>query len=273
MEHLEHFQGDYGHYQLQMTADGSYSLFSENFQEATHAKEGAQAETDLYYIQGTQLLAKAQVHAKKGTTLSVLEVGFGTGLGYERTIHYLSTIPELHLSYVALEMDLAMVLKMKEWRGRFNQSEGPYPQIQDLVFDGKNLRAETKYGTLQIVMGDARQTLQSLSGPFEVIYQDAFSPLKNPHLWTHQWFADLKKRSHSSVRLSTFSGASRMRKSLLYAGWFVQEGATFGPKRTSTVAFLEGESSPSLLAKLERSAVPMLCDENLRAEKGGVTNE
>jgi tRNA U34 5-methylaminomethyl-2-thiouridine-forming methyltransferase MnmC len=64
------------------TEDGSWTLFSEAFQEACHSTTGARAETLLHYIQGCRILEKAKIHSP----LVVLEIGFGLGIGLLTTL-------------------------------------------------------------------------------------------------------------------------------------------------------------------------------------------
>jgi chorismate dehydratase len=72
----------------------------------------------------------------------------------------------------------------------------------------------------------------------DVIYQDPFSPKKNPELWTTDWFEKLKKLSRPGTVLCTYSASSAVRKALGAAGWTVQSFAGFARKKQSTKAFL-----------------------------------
>lgn len=65
--------------------------------------------------------------------------------------------------------------------------------------------------------------------------------------------------------LSTYSASSSIRKSLTEAGWILKRGDKFGPKRSSTRAYLRGETDPEILLHLERSPVAALTDDNADA--------
>lgn len=219
------------------TEDGSRTLFSEAFGEACHSTTGAKTETLLHYVQGTKVLERVGTHSP----FLILEVGFGTGLGYLATREALAQI-KTPWHFVSLELDPELVELFEESHGRFDN--------------------------LTVVTGDARMALPAYlrehPSKFHAIYQDAFSPRRNPVLWTREWFELLRSASHPEVILSTYSSSSSIRKSLVEAGWKLKKGERFGPKRSSTRATLEGESDPEILQHLERSSVPALADDNVK---------
>ncbi|MBA2405975.1 MAG: hypothetical protein H0V66_14460 [Bdellovibrionales bacterium] len=241
------------------TADGSFTLYSEAYQEACHSPNGARAETLLHYIQGCQIKEKIHLESK----LSILEVGFGLGIGFLTTLDVLkdSTKP---WSFLSLEIDENLL----EW---FRLENLAHPYLKDLKWIEKGnvkiLECQNQLIHLQILCGDARKTLptfiQIQNPKWNAIYQDAFSPKQNPVLWTQEWFEFLKLHSTQDVRLSTYSASSSIRKSLLQAGWVLHKGEKFGTKRTSTRATLTGTSDPEILFQLERSPTPALSDDNI----------
>lgn len=243
------------------TDDGSFTLFSENFQEACHSTSGARAETLLHYIQGCQIEAK--INSQK--QLSILEVGFGLGIGFLTTFDVLKTSHK-PWSFISLEIDE----KLLEW---FRLENLTHPFLKSLSWKERDsvkiLEAQNENIHLMILCGDARKTLPAFVQTHEVkwsaVYQDAFSPKRTPILWTKQWFEFLKLHATPEVLLSTYSASSSIRKSLLEAGWTLHKGEKFGPKRTSTRAALSGVSDPEILLHLERSPTPALSDDNIES--------
>ncbi|MCM2348783.1 MAG: MnmC family methyltransferase [Bacteriovoracaceae bacterium] len=240
------------HHSLVETADGSYTLFSEAFQEACHSTTGARAETILHYIEGT----KVQENILKFSPLVILEVGFGLGVGFLTTLEKLPSDRRWH--FVSLELDADLL----EW---FLKNHQDHYFLKNLQWKDNNiLEAENDFIKLTILQGDARKTLPAYlkNHPLKwhAIYQDAFSPKKNPILWTKEWFSLLKDSSHEDVILSTYSASSSIRKSLHLTGWGVQKGERFGPKRTSTRAVLAKATDPEILLQLERSPAQALSD-------------
>jgi len=238
-----------GH-QIVLTDDGTYTLFSEAFQEACHSTAGAKDETILHYIEGCRILDKSNIHSP----IVILEVGFGLGIGLLTTIEKLPKNTKCHFISVEIDRDLL------EWF----KNEHP-----ELNFQWKEnlLQGQFESVEITIVQGDARKELprylENNPTEFHAVYQDAFSPKRNPILWTKEWFLLLKQYSHPEVILSTYSASNSIRKSLHETGWGVQKGDKFGLKRTSTRAVLNKETDPEILALLERSPVKALSDKEV----------
>jgi tRNA U34 5-methylaminomethyl-2-thiouridine-forming methyltransferase MnmC len=240
------------------TLDGSRTLFSENFQEACHSLAGARDETLLHYIKGCSVEEKI---LKKN--LTILEVGFGLGLGFLTTLETLEKLPN-GFHFLSLEIDRNLV----DWvMNEFEQKKIIWNLKRHDLNSNVIIEASFLKGILTVIVGDARETLPELLKQQDIlidaIYQDAFSPKKNPTLWTVEWFELLKKYSDPDVRLSTYSSSDSIRKSMVEAGWKLQPGEKFGSKRSSTRATLSDVSDPKILLNLDRSPTPAFTDKNI----------
>ena len=232
------------------TQDGSYTLFSEAFQEACHSTNGAIEETLLHYVNGTKVVERS----KEMKPFHILEVGFGLGIGFLTT---LKSMPEdREWTFVSMELDRELL----EW------FKAEHPEL-NLEWKGNLLTGKGRNFILTVIQGDARKEvahyLSQSPVRFHAIYQDAFSPKRNPALWTKEWFTLLKGYSAPDVILSTYSASTSIRKSLHETGWVIQKGDKFGPKRSSTRATLKGETDPDILLQMERSPATALTDLNI----------
>jgi tRNA U34 5-methylaminomethyl-2-thiouridine-forming methyltransferase MnmC len=229
-------------YEEIITEDGSSTLFSTQFGEACHSTSGARAETLLHYIEGCHIREKAQRES-----LTILEVGFGLGLGLLTTYEETKDLPA-KIFFLSLEIDPELV----NW---FHETYKDHPLFHDPKF------------SFHVIVGDARKALPEYLSHHPVkwnaIYQDAFSPKRNPVLWTREWFTLLREHSTPDVLLSSYSASSSIRKSLVEAGWKLYPGEKFGPKRTSTRARLTGETDSAITESLARSPAKALTDKDL----------
>jgi tRNA U34 5-methylaminomethyl-2-thiouridine-forming methyltransferase MnmC len=179
--------------------------------------------------------------------MTILEVGFGVGVGLLTTWEMTKDLPA-KIHFVSLEIDPELV----NW---FTERNKDHPLFRDPKF------------SFEVLIGDARQTLprymKEKRPQWNAIYQDAFSPKKNPVLWTKEWFSLLREGSSTDAILSTYSASTSIRKSLLEAGWKLYPGEKFGAKRTSTRARLTGETDALLLESLSQSSVKALTDKDL----------
>lgn len=260
MQNPSKFRGTLGEYCPIQTADGSWTLWSEAFDENCHSLSGASLETKHNYIEATKVKEKySQLQV-----LSILEVGFATGQGATLTYEALFPHASNHfVRFISLEIDEELV----KWAINHSSKDGPVSRLLKSSKDGINsYRFSDSAFELIVIIGDARQTVVQIPSvlddhKIDAIYQDPFSPKKNRNLWTVEWFRELSTISSQTVILSTYSASSAVRKSLIEAGWFPKSRQGFSGKRESTVATLVGEHDPILLEHLSRSPLSSIFDD------------
>lgn len=98
------------------------------------------------------------------------------------------------------------------------------------------LRAELDDLSLQIVAGDARQTLAAWDGLADAWFLDGFSPAKNPELWEEALLAQVRAHTAPGGTAATYSAAGQVRRGLEAAGFAVTRICGFGRKRHMTRA-------------------------------------
>jgi tRNA U34 5-methylaminomethyl-2-thiouridine-forming methyltransferase MnmC len=252
------FAGKLGNYKVLATEDNTHTVYSEYFDEACHNLSGAYAETLHNYIQGCSVPALFN----QNKNFAVLDVGFGVGVGLKAL---LDTIPESFtslLSYYSIELDEELFL----W-----SVKQTLPEISFLKKVEKNLiyfEAVLPRTVMRVFIGDGRLTLplalkSGLLTSLDAIFQDAFSPKKNPALWTVEWFSFLKSVSNREVQLSTYSSSISIRKSLIRAGWGVQNAQGFAMKRSMTKASFAIITSEEMMEQLNRSPTLEIQDSDL----------
>jgi tRNA U34 5-methylaminomethyl-2-thiouridine-forming methyltransferase MnmC len=229
------------------TEDGTITVYSKVYNENAHSLHGATNETQLHYIKGCDIIKRSNEHSP----FNILEIGFGAGIGFLETFKHLKDKPAYMCS---LEIDSELIEYFCE-KNNFN-----FQQINQTDY-----RFTYKDFILDVLIGDARNRIKDIKKTFHAIYQDAYSPRRNPRLWTIEWFNALKKLCHDDIILSTYSASSSIRKSLLAAGFKIYAGEKFGQKRTSTRAKLNGCSDPAILDHLNRSPALALSDKDCDA--------
>lgn len=245
---MKEFLGELGLYRELTTDDGSVTLYSEYFDENCHSQGGAKNETLYNYIEGCEIFSRQNHYP-----IVILEVGLGLGFG-PRLVFELLKKQNLGLAssikIVSTEIDRVLV---EYFFQQFNSVFRPENlSVEQNVF----LYQEGNF-TLEVLVGDARETLlnygQQKKIKFNAVFQDPFSPRKNPLLWSKQWFQLIRSLCADDVILSTYSAASSMRKALIGSGWRVEKREGFGGKREATRAFLKGTTAPELILSLGRS--------------------
>ena len=258
------FKGKLGHYKILPTEDNSKTVYSEFFDEACHSLGGAMNETIYNYINGCQI----PNFLKSDEKCAILDVGFGLGMGLTALSFELEKFPSYQgkLNYYSIEIDEDFFL----WAMNESFKTICLEKVILGTFTYYQFRTEGIHPIdCKVFIGDGRKTLpeafrQNLLSPLTAIFQDAFSPKKNPALWTVEWFTFLKEISSQNVNLSTYSSSISIRKSLLVAGWSISNHKGFALKKTMTKANLRDVTAPELLAELSRSPALELSDNSVK---------
>jgi len=225
--------------QLVRSRDGSCTLYSCEFEEAYHStRDGALNESLHKHVLPAFKLQRGKPH------LRILDICFGLGYNTFSTLYYVKkhNLP-VTLHIVSPEFDEGLVRSLEGF---------DYPAEFDLLRPiiraiSRELCYEDAQFKIEVILGDARQTIPVLSAQctaanatditFDIIYQDAFSPRKNPLLWTREWFADLRLLCRDDAVLTTYSVASAVRFGLYENGFGIYLNRKEGI-RDATVASL-----------------------------------
>lgn len=84
---------------------------------------------------------------------------------------------------------------------------------------------------VEVVEGDARQTLPLWPGRADAWYLDGFSPAKNPELWDVALMAEVAGHTAPQGTFATYTAAGFVRRGLQAAGFQVERVPGYGAKR------------------------------------------
>lgn len=269
---IGNFQGRLGSYQVIKTEDGSHTLKSPLFDEACHSLNGAYAETLHNYIGPNRI--EDFYENEDRDVLNILEVGFGLGVGAQATAETIDQKinPSHRLNYFALELDEGLIEYARDHTQIKSHNLPVFRELKRYEQDSLvYYRAQKKHSCLTILIGDARESLPlaikiGLCPKFHVIYQDPFSPRKNPGLWTQEWFELLASTSQEMASLSTYCASVSPRKAMLEAGFRPRRLKGMGFKREITHAILNAVEAQDeqLEVELRRSKAITLRDKNVQ---------
>jgi len=163
--------------QLITSADGSHTLLNTEMNETYHSTKGALQESIHVFIKsGLELFSKKE-------QVSILEIGFGTGLNALLTLEYAMNHQE-KIAYTTLEpfpVDFSLVEQMN------------YPELMQSselknAFEAMHLLAfgqREKYNVYFTFIKEKQKLEEYPITPdvFDLIYYDAFAPSKQPEVW------------------------------------------------------------------------------------------
>ena len=223
------------------TRDGSHTVYSSRFDQHYHNPNGAVAESRYVFFEQTGLLESLETRDE----LSILEVGFGTGLNLLLLIDYLiSRDSTTKVNYYSIE---GFPLSA-DTAAQFNYSKHlNHPELTSKLEDifgnlskGMNHFDISKQVSLHLFHG-MFEDFSSSSLQANYIFHDAFSPDANPELWTGDTFKTLYAFSAEDAILSTYSAASKAQGALAWAGWKVAKTQGALGKREMILAALDAE--------------------------------
>lgn len=193
-------------YRLVKSADCSTTLYNVHYDESYHAtNEGAMTESLSKHVRPAialgNLLARPVVR--------ILDVCFGLGYNTFCSLYELQNQNFLgQIEIYSPEKDRALLQQCMTLR--YPEALQPFLPLlgalcRDRFYESRNLRIE-------LYLGDAHDYLRELSARnlcFDVIYQDPFSPPKNPELWNRAHFQALFALLAPKGILTTYSQSSR----------------------------------------------------------------
>lgn len=185
-------------------------------------------ETRHVFLNGNDLPERCEVG------FHVAELGFGTGLNLLALVLALreSNIPIRFTSFEAFPMrgdDMARALDA------FPEARAVADPLL-AVWDAGIRFFTVGPVSVEVIEGDARETLPAWTGQADAWFLDGFSPAKNPELWSEELMAEVGRHTAPGGTAATYTAAGFVRRGLEAAGFAVERRPGFGHKRHMTVA-------------------------------------
>ena len=240
--------------------NGIQVVYSSAYDEKMHPGLGPAAEAELLYVR--QLKISERMHAGDEEFV-VWDIGLGAAANAIAVLRATREIsrPLRLISFDNTAEPLEFALQKAEALGYL----GEYKQHTRSLFDSRRIEFQNGNSavTWEFILGDfpnllagssrgheaqtqfsaAETKLKPHVGCYEfasphAILFDAFSPAKNPAMWTLPVFTNLHRAldPERACNLTTYSRSTMFRVTLLLAGFFVGRGVASGVKEETTVA-------------------------------------
>ncbi len=220
----------------QVTKDGSYTFFSEEFQENFHSYYGAKREAEIKFIQPTQI----KNLANNRNSIAILDICYGLGYNTAAALEAIwQTNPTCCVELIGLEIS-AEVPQQAISNNLLSLWQYPIPALLSELATNHQVKTNLFQGKL--LLGDARVTIQELceqKWQADAIFLDPFSPPKCPQLWTVEFIAKIAQCLKPKGKLATYSCAAAVRNALSLAGLNFSSTLGLGRKSPGTVASFE----------------------------------
>lgn len=195
--------------EIQLTSDGSSTIYLPEMDEHYHSVNGAIQESTHVYI-------SAGFNECRKTSITVLEMGFGTGLNALLTaieaekrhldITYI-TIEKFplneeiinQLNYSDLDHSLFKAIHQAEWEKEIEIS--PHFHLRKVKIDFSEYLFSENY---------------------DVVYYDAFAPDKQADVWSQDLFDKIFRQMNPNGILTTYCAKGAVRRMMKMAGFEVE---------------------------------------------------
>lgn len=207
---------------------------STRFDDPYYSLENGLSETQHVFLGGNDLPARFR------DGFHVAELGFGTGLNFLATLESwrLSNTPGC-LNYTSFEAYPMNARDMAQAQDVFGGLADLATLLMTQWTGGSGSFRFAGGVTLNLIVGDARETLPQWSGRADAWYLDGFSPAKNPELWEAPLMRDVARHTTTEGTVATYTAAGFVRRGLQQAGFSVVRVPGFGRKRHMTKAILK----------------------------------
>lgn len=197
------------------TKDGSTTLFVPELDEYYHSIHGALQESLHVFIE-----AGLKHQAAENKELSILEVGFGTGLNSLLTALEAEK-QKLKIRYTSLEKypvtsEEAGQLKYEDL---ISGSEHLFRKLHEANW-GEWTKVTPRFELLKL-QTDLKEF--SAEAEFDLIYFDAFAPSAQADLWTKEIFASMYQSLKPGGILVTYCVKGEVRRNMKAAGFEVEK--------------------------------------------------
>jgi len=203
---------------ITLTADGSNTLYNENIGEHYHSKHGAVQESKHVFIAAG---LEHAISSFPGQQISILEVGFGTGLNFLMTAAY-ADLSGVSIEYTSLE---AFPLRSEElestgydqyvsgaiWKGMLNNYGKAMQQLTAVLPEQKLRIVHTylqRYETAQL---------------FDLLYYDAFSVQHQSEMWSDEIIAHACTFLKPGGIFVTYAITGKLKRALKAVGFTIEK--------------------------------------------------
>ncbi|HWH71934.1 MAG TPA: MnmC family methyltransferase [Candidatus Sulfotelmatobacter sp.] len=226
-------------YRIVKLANGAHSVHSVAHAETFHPVVGPVVEAEALYVRQLRLRERLQSHTGE---FVIWDVGLGAAANVVTALRATQDLPcpIRLLSFDHTLEPLEFALQHTDYLPYLSGYEGPLSELLRQRQVAFQQGARTVTWTMHLADFPSLLThpeAQAFAKPHAIMF-DAFSPAKNPAMWTQPLFAKLFQLLDPArpCALPTYSRSTLLRVTLLLAGFFVGVGHATGEKEETTIA-------------------------------------
>jgi tRNA U34 5-methylaminomethyl-2-thiouridine-forming methyltransferase MnmC len=198
--------------ELILTEDGSHTLYLPNIDECYHSSHGAIQESKHIFIEaGLKQCAK--------TEITILEVGFGTGLNALLASIWAeksgTKVKYITLEKFPLELESSLALN---YATILEENTKYFTNIHSAAWNNWK-RIHSNFEILKI---EADFCHYQHDTNYDIVFFDAFSPDKQAEMWSLEQFEKIYNHCNQNAIMTTYCAKGIVRRTLQKAGFVVE---------------------------------------------------
>lgn len=201
--------------ELELTADGSHTLFVPSLNEHYHSVNGAVQESAHIFID-----AGLRYSTKQETR--IFEVGFGTGLNAFLTLMELNN-SDRTINYTTIEaypLPSSIIQKLNYADKYTEEDRRLFYKLHEAEW-GQETQIKQGFYLTKLEADFTFFDFSSINN-IDIIYFDAFAPDKQPNMWSQEIFDKLYTASSYKGILVTYCAKGNVRRMMQQAGYTVE---------------------------------------------------
>lgn len=200
---------------FKITADGSHTLYVTDLDETYHSKHGAIQEAEHVFI-------KAGLDYFNTSEISVLEIGFGTGLNTFLTLLAAKkkgvSINYTGLEAFPLEQEIVTQLNYTQELHSTKKEQELFNDLHQAAWeDYQKITLDFNLNKINLELENYLPTQQ-----FNIIYFDAFGPNTQPEMWTKPVFEKMFDALLDGGVLVTYCAKGSVKRTLKEVGFILE---------------------------------------------------
>ncbi|MEH6536397.1 MAG: tRNA (5-methylaminomethyl-2-thiouridine)(34)-methyltransferase MnmD [Psychroserpens sp.] len=200
------------------TADGSKTIQIEEWNEQYHSVHGAIQEANHVYI-NRGLLFYSELVSRSNKEISVLEIGFGTGLNALLTLLKAEELNQ-SINYVGVEAFpiSSEELEQLNYPSELNIDSDKFKKLHNCGWEESHQISDL------FTLKKQQKLFKDISdvNTYDVIYFDAFGARVQPELWTEDIFKIMYNALKPNGVLTTYAAIGHVRRTLQSLGFEVE---------------------------------------------------
>jgi tRNA U34 5-methylaminomethyl-2-thiouridine-forming methyltransferase MnmC len=202
--------------EIKETSDGSHTLLSDDYGVTYHSKHGAVTETHHVFID-----AALRFKAAMQQQISILEIGFGTGLNAYATLleSHKRNLKVVYSTYEAFPISLEQAQQLNYTSLLEPESDGSrFLQLHECSWNEQHYISEN-FQFLKIKADFNTIEDESL---YDIIYFDAFAPESQPELWTESLLSKMYRALKPGGLLTTYCAKGVVKRTFKKIGFLLE---------------------------------------------------